>query len=125
MSRLLQLLNNKKLRTRPGMFIGECSLTKLAAFIRGYSFALYELGEPDGPLFEGFQNWVVQRLRVPNYHGWESAILKHCPSEAEAFKLFWELLDEYTARDGLAFPAEPRINGATSTDLTAKQDSRP
>lgn len=125
MPRLLQLLSNQKLRSRPAMFIGECSLTRLAAFIRGYDFALDELGQPAEPFFEGFQNWVVQRLRVPEYHGWETAILKHCSSEAEAFKLFWELLDEYTAQDGLAFPAAPRINGAASTNLTAKQDSLP
>jgi hypothetical protein len=108
------------------MFIGENSLTRFAAFIRGYDFALDELGQPAEPFFEGFQSWVVQRLRMPDCYGWDTAILRYCHSEAEALNLFWELLDEYTAHDGQkAKAAEPQTNGSPTTNFAATQESRP
>src|SRR5690242_2231366 len=54
-----------KLRQRPGMYIGEPSLTRLAAFLRGYDFACHELqATPADPFFLSFQAWVSNRLHA-------------------------------------------------------------
>jgi hypothetical protein len=116
------LLLNEKLRSRPGMFIGEPSLTKLAAYFRGYDHALHDLrGEPAHPFFHNFREWVVRRLQVPDYLGWEGAILQQCHSEREAFDRFWQLFDEYSAQNGEeAVKDEPQINGQITTNIAAK-----
>jgi hypothetical protein len=115
-------LLNEKLRSRPGMFIGEPSLTRLAAYLRGYDHALHDLrGEPAHPFFLRFQEWVVRRVQAPQYFGWERAIMQQCHSEAEAFDRFWQLFDEYSAEDGNeAVTAEPQINGQITTNIAAK-----
>ena len=98
MSPLLAVLES--LRRRPGMYIGEPSLTRLAAFLRGYDYARHELlGEPADPFFISFQEWSEHRFRQKN-KGWAEAILLQSNSESQAFDRFWELLDEYLVAQG-------------------------
>lgn len=126
MSSLLPLLSGR-LRTRPGMYIGEPSLTRLAAFLRGYDYARCELrGEPADPFFLSFQEWIVRRLHTHDCFGWDRAILQQCHSEAEAFDRFWQLFDEYSTQGGGngALPAEPRLNGSITTNTSATEGSR-
>jgi hypothetical protein len=112
----------KKLRARPGMYIGEPSLTKLAAFLRGYDYAQFEFHAASAdPFFLSFQSWIEQRLRT-GYMGWDTAILGQCQSEAEAFERFWQLFDEYSAQGGNeVVRAEPRINGSMTTNVSAEE----
>jgi len=121
MSDLLPVLN--RLRRRPGMYIGEPSLTKLAGFLLGYDCAHYDLrGGPADPFLVSFQEWIEQRLKI-KYVGWEKAILSESGSEAEAFDRFWHLFDEYMARDKSG--TEPRINGSVPAAVSTQKESRP
>jgi len=95
MSHIATLL--KEIRNRPGMYIGWPSLSRLSGFLRGYDFALFKLREaPFDPFFISFQEWIERRLQV-KYEFWENILLQQSGSEADAFNLFWELLDEYQA----------------------------
>jgi hypothetical protein len=120
MSNLLPVMN--KLRKRPGMYIGEPSLTKLAAFLLGYDCAFFDLkGEPADPFFVSFQEWIEQRLKI-KYQGWDKAILSECGSEAEGFDRFWELYDEYVTQsdNGTQTAAQQR-----NSSPRVEQESRP
>jgi hypothetical protein len=93
MSDTLSLL--KEMRGRLGMYVGSTSLTKLAAFLRGYDYAAVRLGTraPD-PFLAGFRDWIHQRYQSSS-RSWEDTILSQSADEADAVGRFWELLDEY------------------------------
>ena len=93
MANVLSLL--KEMRGRLGMYVGDTSLTKLAAFVRGYDYALEKLapGESDRFLAE-FRDWIHQRFQS-SQRSWEETILLHSRDEADAVRHFWELLDEF------------------------------
>jgi len=82
-----------EMRGRLGMYIGSTSLTRLAAFLRGYDYALMKLGQGEADTFlEEFRDWIHRRFQ-PGSQNWEDTILLHSANEGEAIKHFWELLD--------------------------------
>jgi hypothetical protein len=101
----------KEMRGRLGMYVGSTSLTKLAAFLRGYDYAAEKLcGRKSDPLLAGFRDWIHQRFQDSS-RSWEDTILASSTDEADAVRRFWEMLDEYTracdARDrASAYPSE-------------------
>ncbi|HZT80194.1 MAG TPA: hypothetical protein VFA26_08230 [Gemmataceae bacterium] len=107
MSHVLSLLH--EMRGRLGMYVGAPSLTRLAAFLRGYDYAAEKLGQgkPD-PFLPDFRDWVHAPFGTTK-HSWEDAILLHSADEADAVRHFWQLLDEYLSerRDGSASPVTP------------------
>jgi hypothetical protein len=93
MSQVVDLLN--EMRGRLGMYVGTTSMTKFAAFLRGYDYALYKQGVDElNTFFGGFQDWVRNRFHDPA-HTWDNIILAHSNDETEAMERFWNLLDEY------------------------------
>ncbi len=90
------------IRVRPGMWIGEPSITRLAIFIEGFRsgiHAAHESLEAETPLFHGFHDWVAARLgRRKNGHGWCDMLLDSTGgNEHAAFEKFWNELDAYRA----------------------------
>jgi hypothetical protein len=103
------------------MYIGAPSLTRLAAFLRGYDFACHDLqATPADPFFLSFQEWVSNRLQSGSL-GWDTSILKHTASEEVAFDRFWELYDEYMTQSKNGTPAAQQRNGSPQIE----QESRP
>jgi hypothetical protein len=87
-------------RTRPGMYIGEPSITRLAAFLTGYTGALGHVGYTlrDSGRFYAFNDWVARRLDFSNStSGWGNMILARTGNENEAFQKFFTLLDDFRA----------------------------
>jgi hypothetical protein len=91
-------------RERPGMWIGECTLPVLRAYLEGFSLALYCAGiafksEPD---FDLFQEWVTKRLGLERgEEGWPQLLLDSVNgNESLAFQRFWEEVDLYRQSDG-------------------------
>jgi hypothetical protein len=83
------------MRGRLGMYIGTPSLTRLAAFLRGYEHALQAHGISGADEFlPDFRDWIHKRFGS-SQRSWEETIVLHSADEAEAMKRFWELLDEY------------------------------
>ena len=91
MSPILLLLT--EMRGRLGMYLGSTSLTRLAAFLRGYDHALFKLGVgEEDPFLVEFREWVHCRYQTAS-QSWEDTILGRSASEGEAVERFWELLD--------------------------------
>jgi hypothetical protein len=99
MSPILVLLD--EMRGRLGMFLGSTSLTKLAAFLRGFEYALY--GEKSDRFLAEFRDWVLRRFQDTS-RSWEEAIICRSNDEHEAVRLFWELLDEYRNEQPVGSP---------------------
>jgi hypothetical protein len=83
-----------EMRGRLGMFLGTTSLTKLAAFLRGYDYALEKCGGGSDPFLGGFRDWIQRRYQATS-RSWENVILDHSADEVDGVRLFWELLDEF------------------------------
>src|SRR6185436_20378216 len=90
------------IRKRPGMYLGECSLSALYHTIGGYALALGRHGiENDTTLRlpDDFNDWVAYRLHFKeSTSGWKRMILGASEDEATAFTQFFELLDQHTIR---------------------------
>ena len=93
----------KRIKEKPGMYIGRASVTDLFRFIVGYEFAR---GELDIDL----NDWEADFHE--NFHtskSWASIIMLYCRDEKTGFERFFQVLEEFERRDkGLdASSAEP------------------
>ncbi len=92
----------EKIKPRPGVFLGEPSITRLQSFLNGYATALYDYeisNEIDALLplpFWFFHEYVARRYNFNgSISGWRNMILKQVNSEEEGLNLFFELFDEF------------------------------
>ena len=92
----------KKIRQRPGMYLGRSSITRLRMLLMGYSMARGELGislTQQEREFAGFQEWVMQRYQVNATRGWDDIILSQTQDESSALNLFFNLFEEFKSSD--------------------------
>jgi hypothetical protein len=82
------------LRSRPGMYIGCPSVTRLAFFLRGYDHAMWQMGQFKSDPLTDFRNWIQRRFDSTTVT-WEELILRNSTDEADAFRRFWALWDEF------------------------------
>lgn len=88
--------------SRPPMYIGEYSLSKLASFLDGYRMALLN-HDPDNQyciLPRKFHEFVTEKYGLPAPMGYCNAILENVPDGKEAIETFFELLDEFLESNG-------------------------
>ena len=88
----------QRIKQRPGMYLGKCSITRLRAFLDGYETARAELGFPDTEQqqqLDGFQEWIQERYQITSTHGWYSIILFFSVDEKDALDKFFKLLEEF------------------------------
>jgi hypothetical protein len=106
------------MRGRLGMYLGTTSITKLAAFLRGYDYALEQSGGAGrDPLLEEFRDWIHRHFQTTR-QSWEETILLHSADEADAVRRFWVLLDEFLAErpGGPMSPEDETGAGPGATD---------
>ena len=100
MSGLLEIL--EKIRHRPGMYLGQPSVSNLFMFLVGYEIARSEFGteltEGEQAFHEEFQPWLQQKLNTSSVASWAKLIMLNCPDEATGLNYFFELLDEFQQR---------------------------
>ena len=89
------------IRKRPGVYLGQKSLTLLHSFLGGYIIRLAEEGYTDVDLSD-FQNYIANRFNIQSAHSWAHIIRFYSASETEAFDRFYELLDEYLSENSEA-----------------------
>ena len=86
----------EKIRKRPGLFLGERSITAL------YQLAVGIHGMENDAGFQlpsDFNNWVAYRFHYKeSTSGWKNMILGVCENESDAFSRFFALLDEHSTR---------------------------
>lgn len=85
-----------RIKSRPAMFIGQRSISCLAAFIDGWRYGLSG-SVSDEQILLGFQEWVQRRFHVSTTHGWARIILFHSHDEVDALDQFFALFSEYIA----------------------------
>ena len=91
----------QRIKQRPGMYLGKCSITRLRAFLDGYETARAELGFPDTEQqqqLDGFQEWIQERYQITSTHGWDSIILFFSVDEKDALDKFFKLLEEFLSQ---------------------------
>ncbi|MBE9238326.1 hypothetical protein IQ227_20450 [Anabaena aphanizomenioides LEGE 00250] len=93
----------QKIKHRPGMYIGNSSITILRHFLVGYKFARNELGvelnQEESDFYENFQPWIQQHFNVRTSNSWANIILLFTRDEKDAFNRFFTLLEEFKQRD--------------------------
>jgi hypothetical protein len=92
------LLN--EIRKRPAMYLGIASISLLAEFLRGYTYArkqLEAIPSAEEQQLQDFQSWLPSRLNVDAKCSWDRVILAFCRDERDALKLFFDLYDEFGA----------------------------
>jgi hypothetical protein len=88
----------KRIQKRPGMFLGQCSITRLRAYLDGYMGSRTDLGLPPTQQeleFNQFQDWIQTRFKINSSHGWDSIILFYSEDEKDALNNFFELFEQF------------------------------
>jgi hypothetical protein len=87
------------IRVRPGMWIGDPTITRLELFIAGFRggvHAAHASLDEGKPRFKDFHDWIATRLgQRKNGRGWSMMLLEACGSEEAAFERFWTELDAF------------------------------
>jgi hypothetical protein len=86
------------IRKKPGLFVVEPSIFRLQAFVNGHSSGLGRVGFTlrDGEKFFKFNDWVARHFGFSeSTSGWCNMIREKSTSDADAFKQFFILLDEF------------------------------
>lgn len=88
----------ERIKQRPGMYIGQCSITRLNMLLVGYSQARMELGLPrteQEKNFDNFQEWIQDKFNINSSQSWESIILSNSTNEKDAFYKFFQLFEQF------------------------------
>ena len=86
------------IRKKPGLYIAEPSINRLDSLLAGYTAGLgrVRFALRDEADFHRFHDWVAHRLGFgESTSGWCKMILEKSTGEADAFKNFYILLDEF------------------------------
>ena len=88
------------IRQKPGLFIGEQSISQLWGFLNGFQHALRAVEnpfDPSDPPFHEFHDWIAARYGFEeSTSGWRSMLLKTLlGDETAAFERFFLELDEF------------------------------
>ncbi|BDA68919.1 hypothetical protein RIVM261_016740 [Rivularia sp. IAM M-261] len=88
----------QRIKQRPGMFLGQSSITRLRSFLDGYTASRQDLGlsvTEEEIKFSQFQSWVQERFKITSSHGWDSIILFYSADEKDALNNFFELFEKF------------------------------
>ncbi len=85
-----------EIRKRPGMYLGEPSISKMSTFIDGFLYCQQQIDKGYVTSFDGFNDFVSIHFYGKTSHlGWKDCILSNVIDEKRALEVFYELLDEY------------------------------
>lgn len=90
----------EKVKSKPGMYIGRCSVYDLFMFLAGYKTAKLEMGVKPSPeelkFYREFQPWLQEKFSISTNNSWAKIIQFYSKDEQEAFERFFELLSEFS-----------------------------
>lgn len=91
MSGVFEIL--KKIKAKPGMYIGRPSVSDLFMFLVGYECSRSELGieltEEDDDFYGEFQPWLQKKLGITTVSSWSKLIMLNCHDEKAGFERFF------------------------------------
>lgn len=97
MNYMKQILN--EMRERPGMYIYECNLENLYAFMNGYMYQIFQEEDIVPDFYPGFQKYIEETYKVTTGQHWAKIINFYADSEKEALDKFFLHLEEFTEID--------------------------
>ena len=84
----------KEIKVRPGIYLGEKSLSKLKSFLDGYFVASGDYTYGNKNFFE-YLKVNYPKAITKTWYGWEQVILAHSSSQEEAFDKFFVLYEDF------------------------------
>lgn len=112
----------QRIKQRPGMYLGRCSITRLRMLIMGYSMSRGELGLPttmQEKEFGKFQQWIQEKFKIASTQGWDSIILFFSADERDAFDKFYKLFEDFRNQEScLKNQFETENFSVTTTEFT-------
>ena len=96
----------KRIRERPGVFLGGASVERLHMFMLGYEICLYEekyQSDEGFSMMSGFREFMRKKYRVQMSKTWADIISFYSGDDKEAFDLFYKLFDEYLEGTGYSW----------------------
>lgn len=97
MNKELYMIINK-VKEKPGLYIGEPSLSKLYIFILGYIQCMRERDKDSPEFLSYFQNYIEVQYKINKtliFRHWSDIILFFNANEEEAFFEFYVKMEEY------------------------------
>lgn len=88
----------QQIQKKPGLYIGNASISNLYMFLTGYQFARRQLNVPisaEEQEFQRFQPWLQEKFGLKTSQSWSQIILFYSADERDAFDRFFHLLDEF------------------------------
>jgi hypothetical protein len=93
----------QQIQKKPGLYIGNASISNLYMFLTGYQFARRQLNIPvstEEQEFQRFQPWLQEKFGLKTSHSWSQIILFYSTDERDAFERFFNLLQEFWQHKG-------------------------
>ena len=119
MSDLLSIIS--KIKTKPGMYIGQPTITNLFMFLVGYKTARRELGikpnEQEMIFQKEFQPWLQKRFEVETVNSYAKIISFYTRDEKEAFNYFFDLLDEFFQEKSVSYNQQTLVGDNNQSHL--------
>ncbi|MCE7984676.1 MAG: hypothetical protein DYG89_26185 [Caldilinea sp. CFX5] len=93
----------QQIKKKPGLYIGNASISNLYMFLTGYQFAHRQLNIPistEEREFQHFQPWLQEKFGLKTSQSWSQIILFYSTDERDAFERFFNLLQEFWQHKG-------------------------
>lgn len=88
-----------KMKERPCMYIYECKLENLYAFMNGYMYRIFQEDDIVPEFYPGFQEYIESEYGVTTGQHWTKIVDFYSNTEKEALDKFFQHLEDYTEID--------------------------
>lgn len=89
----------EKLKTKPAMYLGDESITRLKSFLDGWFLGIGD-SVMDEEVLADFQIWIAERFNLKTTHSWDRIILFYSMNEQRALFSFFELFSSFLEEKG-------------------------
>ena len=88
-----------QLRLRPGMYLVDCKLENLHAFMNGYMYQIFQEDDIVPEFYPGFQEYIEERYHIKTGQHWTKILDFYSDNAKEAFDRFFLHLEKFTDID--------------------------
>lgn len=89
----------KKIKERPAMYIYECNLESLYAFMNGYMYRIFQNDDIVPEFYPGYQEFIEDKYNVTTGQHWTKILDFFSENKKEALNKFFQHLEEYAEID--------------------------
>ncbi len=93
-----------KIKSKPGMYLGTKSATKLKSFIDGYIYAMNKENiECGSKVYYSFNDWFAENHNIRESILWDIFLLNETNDEKIAFDLFFKEFEIFLDKNNIKF----------------------